>query len=256
MTWRWGQHSMRANLPDPRSDEEMADWKARDPIARLRSLLSEREVVAVRRARRDRRRGEAGARRRRGVRARAARSPSEELLKTAVYAPHVRLRGAGRARQPRADLRPGAERGDGPGDGARSDRLPDGRGRRRDRRHLPGEQGPDGAVRRGAGARHADLRGDLLRRRRRRGDRRHAPDRRGPDLRLRHPDDGHDRQSGGEVPLHAGRPADRAAGDPRAAGRRHPPRRAAQPEPGGLVRARAGPRGGRAVLAPTTPRAC
>ena len=53
-------------------------------------------------------------------------------------------------------------------------RVPDGRGRRRDRRHLPGEQGPDGPLRRGAGARHADLRGDLLRRRRRRRDRRHA----------------------------------------------------------------------------------
>ena len=102
---------------------------------------------------------------------------------------------------------------------------------------------------RGAGARHADLGGDLLRRRRRRCDRRHAADRRGADLRLRHPDDGHDRQPGGQVPLHAGRAPDRAAGDPRAAGRRHPARRAAQPEPGGLVRARAGPRRGGAVLA-------
>jgi 2-oxoisovalerate dehydrogenase E1 component len=46
MTWRWGQHSMRANLRDPRSDAEMDDWKTRDPIARLRGLLSEREIVA------------------------------------------------------------------------------------------------------------------------------------------------------------------------------------------------------------------
>ena len=29
MTWRWGQHSMRANLRDPRSDEEMSAWIAR-----------------------------------------------------------------------------------------------------------------------------------------------------------------------------------------------------------------------------------
>ena len=29
MTWRWGQHSMRANLRDPRSDEEMSAWMAR-----------------------------------------------------------------------------------------------------------------------------------------------------------------------------------------------------------------------------------
>ena len=32
MTWRWGQHSMRANLRDPRSEQDMAAWIARDPI--------------------------------------------------------------------------------------------------------------------------------------------------------------------------------------------------------------------------------
>ena len=44
MTWRWGQHSMRANLRDPRSAEDMAAWIARDPIQNLGELLSGREV--------------------------------------------------------------------------------------------------------------------------------------------------------------------------------------------------------------------
>jgi 2-oxoisovalerate dehydrogenase E1 component len=39
LTWRWGQHSMRANLPDPRSDEEMASWKARDPLKQMEAIL-------------------------------------------------------------------------------------------------------------------------------------------------------------------------------------------------------------------------
>jgi 2-oxoisovalerate dehydrogenase E1 component len=90
LTWRWGQHSMRANLPDPRTDREMDDWKARDPIARLRSMLSEREIVAT---------GELD-----GIDARAKREldeavafaesspePGEDLLETAVYAPHARF---------------------------------------------------------------------------------------------------------------------------------------------------------------------
>jgi 2-oxoisovalerate dehydrogenase E1 component len=42
LTWRWGQHSMRANLREPRSDAEMAAWKARDPI-----VLLEQKLVAA-----------------------------------------------------------------------------------------------------------------------------------------------------------------------------------------------------------------
>ena len=38
MTYRWGQHSMRANLRDPRPKEEYDAWIARDPI----KLLEER----------------------------------------------------------------------------------------------------------------------------------------------------------------------------------------------------------------------
>ena len=89
LTWRWGQHSMRANLPDPRTDEEMNGWKARDPIARLRSTLSEREIVAP---------GELD-----GIDAAAKQELDDAVAfaaaararggaaRTAVYAPHVRF---------------------------------------------------------------------------------------------------------------------------------------------------------------------
>ena len=37
LTYRWGQHSMRANRKDPRPEDEFSDWMARDPIKRLAS---------------------------------------------------------------------------------------------------------------------------------------------------------------------------------------------------------------------------
>src|SRR5258707_3363612 len=39
LTYRWGGHSMRANLPDYRTKEEEREWMERDPIARLRAEL-------------------------------------------------------------------------------------------------------------------------------------------------------------------------------------------------------------------------
>jgi 2-oxoisovalerate dehydrogenase E1 component len=79
---------MRANLRDPRSEEEMSAWMARDPIARLHDMLVEREIVAA---------GELDA-----IDAAAASEldqavafaegspePEEGGLKAAVYAPHV-----------------------------------------------------------------------------------------------------------------------------------------------------------------------
>ena len=40
LTYRWGQHSMRANLQDPRPDDEYSDWMARDPIKRLADTIT------------------------------------------------------------------------------------------------------------------------------------------------------------------------------------------------------------------------
>jgi 2-oxoisovalerate dehydrogenase E1 component len=44
ITWRWGDHSMRANLPKYRSDEADAEQRKRDPLARLEAKLTERQV--------------------------------------------------------------------------------------------------------------------------------------------------------------------------------------------------------------------
>ena len=44
LTWRWGDHSMRANLPKYRSDEAEAEQKKLDPVARLERRLAERQV--------------------------------------------------------------------------------------------------------------------------------------------------------------------------------------------------------------------
>lgn len=39
LTYRWDDHSMRANLPAYRTGDEEAEWKTRDPVARLRDRL-------------------------------------------------------------------------------------------------------------------------------------------------------------------------------------------------------------------------
>ena len=87
MTYRWGGHSMRANIRDPRSEEEYAAWMERDPVGRV-----ERELVDVEIA------DEAGLE---AIGAevvselaeavefgRAADQPAADVLGTAVYAPH------------------------------------------------------------------------------------------------------------------------------------------------------------------------
>jgi 2-oxoisovalerate dehydrogenase E1 component len=45
MTYRWGQHSMRANLRDPRPKEEYDAWIARDPIKLLEERMKAEKTV-------------------------------------------------------------------------------------------------------------------------------------------------------------------------------------------------------------------
>jgi TPP-dependent pyruvate/acetoin dehydrogenase alpha subunit len=46
-TFRWGVHAQRQNpVPDKRPVEQIASWKARDPIAAFEALLVEREVLS------------------------------------------------------------------------------------------------------------------------------------------------------------------------------------------------------------------
>ena len=45
MTYRWGQHSMRANLREPRPAPEMELWKAKDPLLRVKRDLQRRGAL-------------------------------------------------------------------------------------------------------------------------------------------------------------------------------------------------------------------
>ena len=44
MTYRWGQHSMRVNVVEPRTEEELDSWKRRDPLVRAEKLLLGRQI--------------------------------------------------------------------------------------------------------------------------------------------------------------------------------------------------------------------
>ncbi|MEO1159543.1 MAG: dehydrogenase E1 component subunit alpha/beta [Pseudomonadota bacterium] len=45
MTYRWGDHSMRANLPSYRHEEEEIEWHKQDPIAQLENLVMNAGVL-------------------------------------------------------------------------------------------------------------------------------------------------------------------------------------------------------------------
>ncbi|NYZ15853.1 dehydrogenase [Azospirillum sp. RWY-5-1] len=88
MTWRWGPHSMRDNLREPRSVEARKSWEERDPI-----VLMERRLTAE---------GEVWRDRAQEIRAAveaeitaavafgmASPEPEPDILAAAVYAPHL-----------------------------------------------------------------------------------------------------------------------------------------------------------------------
>jgi len=90
LTYRWGGHSMRANLPEYRTKQEELEWMERDPIARLeRRLLEEHGVTEMRikeaREAVERDLDEA-------VRvATGSAEPTVELMEASVYAPHIQV---------------------------------------------------------------------------------------------------------------------------------------------------------------------
>lgn len=43
-TYRWGQHSMRVNVVEPRTKEELESWKLRDPIKHVEAALLKRKI--------------------------------------------------------------------------------------------------------------------------------------------------------------------------------------------------------------------
>jgi 2-oxoisovalerate dehydrogenase E1 component len=90
VTYRWGGHSMRANLPDYRTKEEEREWMERDPIARFGHWLTERKVVPAMRLKELEQAVEVELDRavRFGV---ESQEPTVELMEQAVYAPHARV---------------------------------------------------------------------------------------------------------------------------------------------------------------------
>jgi 2-oxoisovalerate dehydrogenase E1 component len=91
VTYRWGGHSMRANLPDYRTKAEEREWMARDPIARLRERLLEKKTATPMRLKELEESVEVELDRAVEF-AKASPEPSVELMEAAVYAPHVEVR--------------------------------------------------------------------------------------------------------------------------------------------------------------------
>jgi 2-oxoisovalerate dehydrogenase E1 component len=93
VTYRWGGHSMRANLPDYRTKEEEREWMERDPIARLRTHLLEGTRVTPMRLKELEERVELELDQAVEF-AKASPEPSVELMESSVYAPHVEVGGS------------------------------------------------------------------------------------------------------------------------------------------------------------------
>ena len=87
VTYRWGGHSMRANLPDYRTKEEEREWMERDPIARLKSEL-ERAGTTLMRIKELEEAVEVEMDRAVAF-GTGSPEPTVEMLETSVYAPHA-----------------------------------------------------------------------------------------------------------------------------------------------------------------------
>jgi 2-oxoisovalerate dehydrogenase E1 component len=86
VTYRWGDHSMRANLPRYRPETEEAEWRARDPIASFERLARTKRWLSAKRI--EGLRSEAEAALDEAVTfAEAAAQPEERTLGPVVYAP-------------------------------------------------------------------------------------------------------------------------------------------------------------------------
>jgi 2-oxoisovalerate dehydrogenase E1 component len=89
LTWRWGQHSMRTAVRDPRTQEEMDRWMARDPIKRMEQRVFKEQSIAP--ARIESIQAAAHAELSGAVQfAQDSPEPTPEAMRAAVYAPHQR----------------------------------------------------------------------------------------------------------------------------------------------------------------------
>jgi 2-oxoisovalerate dehydrogenase E1 component len=91
LTYRWGGHSMRANLPDYRTRDEERDWMERDPLARLEALMVDEKVATPLGLKELREAVELELDE--AVRfAERSPEPTVDVLDETVYAPHVEVR--------------------------------------------------------------------------------------------------------------------------------------------------------------------
>ncbi|OLC09087.1 MAG: dehydrogenase [Candidatus Rokubacteria bacterium 13_1_20CM_2_69_58] len=90
VTYRWGGHSMRANLPEYRTKEEEREWMERDPIARLGShLVDGKRATPVRLKELEE---SVELELDRAVEfAKSSPEPTVELMEASVYAPHAEV---------------------------------------------------------------------------------------------------------------------------------------------------------------------
>lgn len=87
LTYRWGDHSMRANLPRYRTDAEVEEWRGRDAIARFERVLESEH--AFKREELDEMQAEVEAELAAAKQfAVASPEPTLDDLRDAVYAPH------------------------------------------------------------------------------------------------------------------------------------------------------------------------
>ena len=90
MTWRWGGHSMRTNLKDPRSEADRLAWQARCPLMRIEQEMNEAGIssddIENIRAQVSEEIAEAEAF------GRSSPEPTSDILTTAVYAPFAKHR--------------------------------------------------------------------------------------------------------------------------------------------------------------------
>jgi 2-oxoisovalerate dehydrogenase E1 component len=87
MTYRWGGHSMRANLPDYRTKDEEREWMERDPIARFKPEL-ERAGATPLRLKELEEAVELELDRAVGF-AKSSPEPTIDVMESSVYAPHA-----------------------------------------------------------------------------------------------------------------------------------------------------------------------
>src|SRR5207247_1486776 len=90
VTYRWGGHSMRANLPEYRTKEEEREWMERDPIARLRNRLVDEKRATPMRLKELEESVELELDRAVEF-AKASPEPTVELMESSVYAPHAEI---------------------------------------------------------------------------------------------------------------------------------------------------------------------